>query len=92
MKKSKIFFFFKSEKNIWYEKILFCSAFFIWIVIKSNWCNVKSKKILKKMKKWDFVPLPNRLPNGTPKNNIIKKGLGINDLAADRGVICQNLS
>ena len=29
-------------------KILFCSDFFIWRVIKSDWCDVKSKRMLKK--------------------------------------------
>jgi hypothetical protein len=33
-------------------KILFCSNFFIWRIIKSDWCDVKNKRMLKKWNNW----------------------------------------
>jgi hypothetical protein len=57
-------------KNIYI--FLFCSIFFIWIVIKSDWCDIKSKNVMVDFEKFflrfwvgQSGPLPNK-PVGTP--------------------------
>ena len=39
----------KKSKNVWYEKVKkkkkFVMTFFIWIIVKCDWCDVKNKNV-----------------------------------------------